>query len=290
MQSGFFNAAWKDIKNSPGWIANLLLLSLIGLIPIFGWIVIYGYFYGWARDAAWKISSPMPKKIFSNDDGRLYSRGFFALVITFVFMLIPLLLDTAWNFTFSFSADVISWVPTALLMIFGLISLLFSVSNVFAIAFASIFSGVGIMRMSIYGRLAPGFQLKKIWAMMRQDSSGLIRILGMAILLSIIGAVIAGTVALAFFGIRWTFGLPNGIIFLLNQDWQGFLEAFPAMLLSILLFSSLASYIASVTSVFTQAIIARSMGHWTSQFEVPSWRGQDDPLPFEISPVYTKIE
>lgn len=36
MQTGYFNAAWQDIKNSPGWFGKLVLLSLLSLIPIFG--------------------------------------------------------------------------------------------------------------------------------------------------------------------------------------------------------------------------------------------------------------
>ena len=43
MQTGYFNAAWQDIKNSPGWFGKLVLLSLLSLIPIFGWLVVLGY-------------------------------------------------------------------------------------------------------------------------------------------------------------------------------------------------------------------------------------------------------
>ena len=46
MQAGYFNAAWHDIKNSPGWFGKLLVLGLVSLVPIFGWIVVAGYLYG----------------------------------------------------------------------------------------------------------------------------------------------------------------------------------------------------------------------------------------------------
>ena len=75
MQTGYFNAAWQDIKNSPGWFGKLVLLSLLSLIPIFGWLVVLGYLYGWARDIAWNVHGPLPKRIFGNEDGKLYSRG-----------------------------------------------------------------------------------------------------------------------------------------------------------------------------------------------------------------------
>ena len=31
MQAGYFNAAWHDIKNSPGWFGKLLVLGLVSL-------------------------------------------------------------------------------------------------------------------------------------------------------------------------------------------------------------------------------------------------------------------
>ena len=84
MQTGYFNAAWQDIKNTPGWFGKLILLSLLSFVPIFGWLVVLGYLYGWARDIAWDVHGPMPKHIFGNEDRKLYSRGFFAMVIGFL--------------------------------------------------------------------------------------------------------------------------------------------------------------------------------------------------------------
>ena len=34
MQAGYFNAAWHDIKNSPGWFGKLLVLGLVSLVPV----------------------------------------------------------------------------------------------------------------------------------------------------------------------------------------------------------------------------------------------------------------
>ncbi len=65
------------------------MLGLVSLVPIFGWIVVAGYLYGWARDIAWGVHAPLPAHVFGNEDGRLYSRGFFVLVISFVCSLIP---------------------------------------------------------------------------------------------------------------------------------------------------------------------------------------------------------
>ena len=71
MQAGYFNAAWHDIKNSPGWFGKLLVLGLVSLVPIFGWIVVAGYLYGWARDIAWGVhATPADAHAFGNEDGQ----------------------------------------------------------------------------------------------------------------------------------------------------------------------------------------------------------------------------
>ena len=94
MQAGYFRTAWADIKNSPGWFGKLCLLALILFIPVFGPIVLYGYAFGWARDMAWDVHRPMPARIFGNEDGKLYSRGFFAWLILLVAGLV-----VYWNWT-----------------------------------------------------------------------------------------------------------------------------------------------------------------------------------------------
>ena len=35
--------------------------------------------------------------------------------------------------------------------------------------------------------------------------------------------------------------------------------------------------------MFFTAMITRALGYWTQQFNVPAWRGQDDPMPFELA-------
>ena len=56
MQRGYFKTAWSDVTQSPHWVTRILLLALLSFIPVFGWIVIAGYLWGWARDMAWGAS------------------------------------------------------------------------------------------------------------------------------------------------------------------------------------------------------------------------------------------
>ena len=54
---------------------------------------------------------------------------------------------------------------------------------------------VGSMRTSIYTTLSSGFQLGKIWAMIRYDLTGLLRILAMSIVVGLVVSVIIGIIA-----------------------------------------------------------------------------------------------
>ena len=47
--------------------------------------------------------------------------------------------------------------------------------------------------------------------------------------------------------------------------------------------SLLAGFASMVVAVFFTAMITRALGYWTQQFNVPAWRGQDDPMPFELA-------
>lgn len=64
MEKGYFVAAWGDVTKSPGWALILLRLGLLCLVPVFGIVVVYGYLFSWARDIAWNVHRPLPRKIF----------------------------------------------------------------------------------------------------------------------------------------------------------------------------------------------------------------------------------
>ncbi len=289
MQIKYLSTAWNDIRQSPGWLAKALLLGLVACIPIFGWIVVYGYLYGWARDMAWGVHAPLPARIFGNEDGKLYSRGFFVLVIAFVFSLLPGVIEVIG--VIIGSGPFWFWGHSG--YGFGLFSVgiggLVFVASIAAMFFVVLFSWVGSMRMSIYGRLSAGFQFGKIWSMVRHDFGGLLRILGMAIVLAIgigvVVAVLALVVVLVAFlvGVLATGGNLNINAPYLSGPVLGLTFAVGGV--SILL-SAVAGYGGMVVAVFTIMMVTRALGYWTRQFDVPAWRGQDDPMPFEMRGVY----
>lgn len=273
MEKGYFSAAWGDITKSPGWFSKILRMGLLCFIPIFGILVVYGYLYGWARDIAWNVHRPMPEKIFGNEDGNLYKRGFFILVIGFVFSLIP--------GAFSFLTSMVTGVSflgaaTASSAPLGvgslLMALVFSLAGLvltFAVVF---FYWVGAMRCALYGTLSSGFQFGKIWAMLRYDFTGLLRIFGMSL---ICGAVV-GIAAFILIGLSVTLSVIFGVAFIQNEA-QAVIFAVIILLLILIL-----CVVSSFISVLITALISRALGYWTRQFQVNLWGGQEDPMPFEL--------
>lgn len=273
MEKGYFSAAWGDITKSPGWFSKILRLGLLNLIPIFGVIVTYGYLYGWARDIAWNVHRPMPDRIFGNEDGNLYKRGFFILVIGFVCSLIPGVFSvltsvvTGFSFVGFVSTSDASFGLGALLM--GVFFSLAGLVLTFAVVF---FYWVGAMRCALYGTLSSGFQIGKIWAMMRYDFMGLLRIFGM----SLICGCVVGIAAFIIFMLVMILGTLFGVAFVRNEAQA------VAFVLIFLLFILLVCVATFFISVLIAALVARALGYWTRQFQVNLWGGQEDPMPFEL--------
>lgn len=284
MQIRYFNTAWQDIRSTPGWVGKLLLLSLLMFIPVFGWIVVAGYLLGWARDIAWGVHGPMPARIFGNEDGKLYSRGFFAWIIGIVFALAPAVIIGAVNailgigaagfapwhhggMAFAVSAGITS----------GVVAMAVTVAGVALYVLATMFQWIGWMRMAVYGRLSAGFQFERIWTMLRRDTHGLARIFGMNLIVMAIVGVLA-VVAMVGVGI----GVMIMGVYAAGTGMNSGTPSFAVGVLVLMVaFLALVSYVGMVTSVFCIAMVMRAMGYWTRQFDVPHWRGQDDPMPFE---------
>lgn len=290
---GYFSAAWNDIKNSPGWFGKLLLLGLVSLIPVFGAIVVAGYLYGWARDMAWGVHSPLPEHIFGNEDGRLYSRGFFVLVIGLACSLLPWVVDiigsvltggsfglwAGWGYRSGFMS-----LPLG--MASSLVGLVFFVLSIAASLFAVFFFWVGSMRMSIYGRLSAGFQFGKVWSMLRHDFNGIVRILGMAVLMGIAVTVVASIITFLVVFVCMAVGVAvTGGNLNINASRPD--AAIVSMVFAIggvaVVLAVLAGFASMVMAMFVMAMVTRALGYWTRQFDVPAWRGQDDPMPFELA-------
>lgn len=276
-QFKYFSTAWNDIKNSPGWKGKIALLALLQIIPIFGQIVLFGYIYGWARDIAWGVHSPMPARIFGNEDGKLYSRGFFILVILFVLSLIPSIV-TSIPGLFVGVATASDSSPGVVAASFSGLFALVSMALSFAIL---IVFNIAAMRTAIYDRISAGFQVDKLWSMFKHDSNGALRIFGMEVLVGFIGGAVIAIIAVIVFSVAGIAFIPA--IMQLSADPEPY-EVFAILgpgLTLLVIFGLIFGFIGAIFTVFVYTLVARASGYWTQQFQVAQWRGQDDPMPFE---------
>ncbi len=299
MNGKYYRTSMDDIKSSEGWFKKMLLLGLIYLIPIFGQIVVSGYAYEWAHKAAWGVKTPMPKKIFGRPNSKMFRWGWFALVISFVMMLIPNVVSSIGGFIggltgganaasmYNYGSYYSSIQSTALASsgitgIFSLIAFVLMLAAVF-------FIWVGTMRMTMYDRLGPGFQFNKVWKMMTHDFGGLMRVFAMSILFSFIGAIIFVVV---FAIVVMVFGF--GAFLTAGSSYQnGSMDESQIALLVLALIGSLLpliliiSYVYSVYTVFVEMLTTRAVGYWTRQFDVANWGKDTDQLPFERVATYS---
>ena len=294
MQIKYYETAWRDISNSPNWFGKLCLLALVNFVPIFGQIVTFGYLYGWAREIAWGVHAPMPAKLISNEDGKFWSRGWFILVLTFVFALVPGIVMSigtgmqGGGMWAAFSGNEAS-AGGAVMSGFG--TLIYFVGLVGSFL-AAILAWIGSMRIAIYNRLSAGFQLDKIWKMFRHDTNGILRIFGMELLFSFILGIILSIVMTVLMMIVVFVGVSGLAAAGFSPSSLQHMSDTQAMQLSLQFIVSagvvgiicllVMCFAAALVCVFIYMLVFRAVGYWTNQFDVAHWRGQDDPLPFEL--------
>lgn len=275
------------------WFGKICLLGLIALIPVFGVIAVQGCLYGWARDAAWRMDNPFPDHVLGNEDGRLYQRGFFSMVIAIVVTAVVgaclLAFLGVLGFVSSCMASLMAQVlPVAhagwsVLTVSSFFATILLVLAFFVVAFgAQFFVWVGSVRMSIYGTLSAGFQVARIWAMVRRAPAGLMKIaLGQIGAFVVIGAGVAVLWCVVAFVIAFGSLLAAGAIDYPGAYGSAF-DGFVAMsAIASVLLALVVVYVSTIACVTVQLFVCRSLGYWAADFDVASWRAQDEPMPFE---------
>lgn len=288
----YFRTSYGDIKGSKGWFGKICLLGLIEFIPIFGQMTVYGYAWEWAHKAAWGVDTPMPKKIYSRPGSKMLRWGWFALVIAFLIALISGIVMSIGSWFSSMGMETGIYTATGRYMVvspgnFGFAALgwVVNVIGIVLAVFACVISWVGTIRMTMYDRLGTGLQIGKIWAMIKQDFGGIMRIFGMVILFEIIGGIIIGIIVAIILALVLGATLTPLILMASSGGYPdsaivGYLVTLVMTMLPLLL---LISYVWFVYSVFVQLLLARAVGYWTRQFNVAAWGTKDDPLPFEVA-------
>lgn len=279
-QPRYFYDSWHDITSSPGWFVIMLKLALVSLIPIFGAIVVYGYLYTWARERAWGINQPMPRRIFENKDGKLYSRGGLIFIISLIVAAITsFILNVDMLASVTRISQMLAYSPQSLSdpnVLFNMLPLYLAPhSSLFGMVVSVILTIVGwvmSMRVAIYDSFNAGFRLDKVWKMLTHNILGILKVWLMSIIVTvvvtIVGLVIAGLIVI----------IPMAACFAMSG---ATVNAAIAAILLIIPLLLLAVYVAMVLSSIETALVIRALGYWTEMFNVPEWGSYADPLPFE---------
>lgn len=119
--------------------------------------------------------------------------------------------------------------------------------------------------------------------MMRHDFGGLLRVFGMAILLVVVTGVVVWAAILAIMLAGALVGVVVGTPMVSTNNPFVLMATVPGLVALAMILVAVCVALSTAAGVFATALVARALGYWTRQFDVPSWRGQDDPMPFEMA-------
>jgi hypothetical protein len=253
---GYLKASWRSLTADKEWWQPVILLALASLIPIIGPIAVVGYILVWAREAAWGLDRPIPRKL--GDLGDLLKLGFFATVIIVVWVMI---------------LAIISVGLSSLPFIFGVIG---SLAGDVLMVGGFMICSIAVLRATIYNSITPGFQLKMAWEMAKHDWKGLARVLCIGLVGSFAVGVLAVLLLLPIFA-----GL--GILF------TGFMygnSTFTVAFVSLGIFAVLWVIVIACLVMFADTLVSiifyRALGIWMEQFKPGTWGPSQQPLPFMV--------
>lgn len=254
----YFARSWALITRKPGWAGHLLVLLLAGSIPIVGQLGLWGYIAEWGRATAWGIS-PDPQQSGITLRGYIKS-GWRTFVVSLVWA-------TAWAVI----------VPAFLFIpFFGL--MLFPAAMALSPA-VGLLGAVAVLRATIYQNYAGGLRPRAVLTMAENDTVGLVRIFLIQLLGGMLISAIGGFVfsMLAHVSIWELFAALTAA---LRSTMDVFFSVFIATRITRIVRAALvATLVGSIFSSVLSLVVMGALGLWMRQFDVPSWGGNDDPLP-----------
>lgn len=120
-----FGMAFSFVFKDRDWLKKIAIMALVGLIPIVGQIVVYG----WAMNIAKRVMDNDPNPLADLDFGGDLSRGFMGFVISFVYSLPVILVSSVSgifdSLTTMSDSNAAIGAYTAIVACFGLIGFVF---------------------------------------------------------------------------------------------------------------------------------------------------------------------
>lgn len=147
----YMSRSWNDLASDEDWWKATLVLGFMNCVPIIGQIIMFGYLYDWAKEAAWGMHTPLSRKL--GDLGRCTRYGFLACWIILIWVVPVVVIGILLGF-----------VPVA-----G--SILRFLVELFAV-FVAALAAAAAFRSIIYERVLPGLQVKRVIRMFRRDPGG----------------------------------------------------------------------------------------------------------------------
>ena len=261
METGYLKRSWDALRADPGWWKTIAILSVVQFIPIAGSIVVYGYLYRWARDAAWGVEKPLSREF--GDLNPVLRSGAIAFVIAL-----------CWSLAISLLYTIIAEVPV--------IGVLFALVGVVGSCVATMVMQVAMLRAVIYDSFEPGIQIKQAWEMSKRDPVGLLKIFGMMMLASLVVLfflLIIGVIV-AVVSVLYLPAIESGV------NTQDIVSVLLTLLPFIVVFCVIFLLVMMLFTTVINALVARAMGYWMAQFEPAKWGASRDPLPVGLGPIH----
>lgn len=249
---GYFSYAWGLLKRDKGWPKVILLLGLASLVPVVGWLGVAGYIYEWARLTAWGVDAA-PKQS-GVQIGECIKSGWRAFVAKIGWVVV-------WG--------IITWIV-------GLVPVLGAIVVLVASVFVDVFYEVCAIRAEIYQDFTAGYQINRIYEMIKRDFKGFAKVAGIGLLMGLVlGVVLSIVTMIAFASAGVSFA---GAFSSVGSHYssQAAAHAFGAVMLVFVIVAMVGLFLGSWMSCITANMTAL----WMRQFNVPAWGASGDPLPW----------
>lgn len=261
---GYWSRSWALLTRDKGWIKPLLVLSAANLIPIVGTFGASGYALEWGRLTAWGVDSS-PKQKGVDISGCLRSGGR-AFVVGLGYALVLGLVNV---FVRNIFGEVFGGLLSAILT-----------------AAITVLVTVATLRATIYQSIGAGYEVGRIVDMIKRDYEGLLRILGLVLIMSFALGLVAGLllsgVLVANMGeivhdvmqLESASHVDEWDVVVMALRWVG--SMLPALLV--------VGYVVGIFGAGANLITTTAVGLWMRQFDVRNWGESSDPLPATAGP------
>jgi len=231
VRTEYLRRSWKALTGNEHWWKTVLILALVQVVPVIGPIIVLGYLFQWARDAAWGVERGLPKS--TSGLSQAVKTGSIAFLMLFclglIFMAVNYLLSIV-----PYTGNALSVMAIPLLFACGL------------------FASVMLMRATIYDSMEPCVQISQAWEMVEKDPIGLLKVFGIY--------------CLSFLGILM---IAPGALVLLILNLVGITGT--ASFLVIMLCALPLAFLCQTIALVFFALSLRALGYWTAGFSPSTW-------------------